>query len=540
MALKSSSCPTSCPSLSTIRKILCNQCPATRRLEDLEAIYSFLTSRTEIELDPLWNFLPHVLRLELCAYFSYVRLDESELIHIKSLTDGCSSKLYLLVRGKGELACGDSTMSLDGQHGPSLGNISVPRRVQCLMQPNEPTTNTNTSPHGGICKAFLRQFQSTGGTLEHLERIKQITVSLQRGSHYIYFSTIECREYVNLLFDRIVFHWVFHKLHLKRVKPAKRRPCKFNLFIFPKGHSLFIEGLTSNTIVLTLRGKCQLKKVIPHKKNRDDFRINHDNDESVHIGFAGPLSLLGFLPHVIAQKAEESNQQHQPFTAIAKTRIRVAVFEPCVFVDWIRRVPYMIDALRHLAERQLDWLTNTLPDKLNGRENLGKERKEIEITSGHVQSLTIIDDFPTSTCVDMEEIINSRELKKKKCRSNKHKLLKGLKQRMVKDEANEDKDWVEYEELDDQFSRFDFIDTSMYNLQKEILLDDSVGKNDDSSGEETNMDTIDHRDYSTRQEHDRLKPHPSILLSRKAFGKTLPIVRQSKGFLDPRDPHIPP
>lgn len=540
----------SLPTLFTIRKILCHQCPATRSIEDLEHIYSFLTSQTEIESDPLWIFLPRVLRLELCAYFNYVRLDENQLIHIDASNDRhAAAKLYLLVRGEGDLLYGDFTIPLNAKHGPRFGGIYLPRRIQCLVR--RCNTNKNLpATSRGIYEAFLQRVHTTAGSLrEGIDRTRQIMVSLQKGSHYIYFSATECRNYMNRLFDRIVYHWVFHRLYIKSVKNKKYGPCRFNLFMLPKGHPLFVEGSTSDMIVLILRGKCRLKKRIAREKSGDVVGIEDTTlawgDETVYVGFADPLSLLGFHPHVCVAEEEKgeglcgiAKKMNQPYTVVAETRIHAAVFEPRCFMNWIGGVPGMANALHKLAWRQLRWLNETLPQRFKERhDELGrKEEEEIELeanSNNSEQSSVVIDDFPTSTCVDMEEIINSRELKKKACLSNKHKLLKGLKRLIVQDEEDENADWVEYEDMEDPFSRFDFIDTSMYNLQNEILLDDFT-RNKDDNCIDANMDMIDDETFSSKVRNS-LIPHPSILLSRKSFGKTLPAVQQSQGFLNPYD-----
>ena len=155
---------------------------------------------------------------------------------------------------------------------------------------------------------------------------------------------------------------------------------------------------------------------------------------------------------------------------------------------------------------------------------MSQKAKTLGRDDQYIESLP--EDFPSSTMVDMEEIILFTRVIKNP-RLNKRRILKGFESRLNGEEGDEES--VEYEEDQDPFRRFDFINTTMYNLNKDIEMDwsgqDNFKIDYDIDNEQDLVGGI--------QCHNFEQPFPSILLSRKSFGKTLPQIPQSKGFLNP-------
>jgi hypothetical protein len=521
-------------SISIIRKILCNRCPATRcESNELEIIYTFLTTHTKISQDPLWAFLPRDQRVALCAYFRYVRQDGSELIDLKPLTSsGCSaqdSKLYLLLQGTVELTCGNHSIILNGSFGHCLGSLFLPPSVRALMkgtssktiQPSDQVGNDSTDSFS-YSAYFDTVHKSQGRTCS--QGPNRPILSVGKGCHYIYLCSIECGHHLKVVFDRLVASWIFHRLDFKFPKITKGDetnyddlPARSNfgkgheIHFIPQGHLLFKEGFDSRKIALTLRGKCQLTKQ-SCDQNGIEIKISH----------AGPMSFLGFVPHCIQNGKHQAMKGRQPFTIVTSTKVSLVLLDAEEFkkslTDSSKR------AFDELAKRQIDWLLNKFPKRLARQKLMSQKAKTLGRDDQYIESLP--EDFPSSTMVDMEEIILFTRVIKNP-RLNKRRILKGFESRLNGEEGDEES--VEYEEDQDPFRRFDFINTTMYNLNKDIEMDwsgqDNFKIDYDIDNEQDLVGGI--------QCHNFEQPFPSILLSRKSFGKTLPQIPQSKGFLNP-------
>jgi len=233
---------------------------------------------------------------------------------------------------------------------------------------------------------------------------------------------------------------------------------------------------------LTLRGRCELRKrvdtiTIPSADANMD--VVERLSDSIHIGYASPMSFLGFVPHFINAETGTVGEP-QPLTVVAETTVRVLVLDADVFISCLKETPAIFKVLSDLAKRQKKWLDYYLPRKL-----LCNEEDQVE-------------PFPNSSMIELEGLLELALTKKPVL--NKHKVLTEFK-RLVCGEEETDLD---------PFSRINFSGLSMNKL---LLKDIEADWGDDG---DTAM----------------LKPYPSIS-NRKFHGKALPWVAQSNGFQDP-------
>jgi CRP-like cAMP-binding protein len=456
--------------LSDIRNI-CNHCAATRQQEDLRILHDFVSLNTEIVHDPFWKLLPEAQRIRLCAYFRHVRHEGDTLIYL----DGSKAELKLLVWGEAELACGHHTFPLNARNkGPSLGGIQVPVSVQRLIRQTSPNYNTFEEP-GKTCYDFMKRTMVSSSD----PNLARPSVLMSKGSHCLYLNSLDLCPFMETLFDRLISHRIFNHLHLNTL----RKRAQF--YTIPRGHPIFMEGAVSNNIVLTLRGRCELRKSLASIKRENPEILSNDitpsrnanKEESIHIGNAPPMSFLGFLQHF--NETECENIPH-PMTIIAETQVRCLVLDTDEFMSCLKEVPIIRQIFRDIAEKQLKWLNHYLPSKLAMQ--LSQEEE--------------IDPFPNSSMAELETLIADALTKKPLL--NKHRVLNKFKTLVCGEDETEA----------DPFSQFDFSGLSMSKLQKDIEADWGDG------------------------ETDFLNPYPAIA-NRKYHGRSIPLVKQSDGFKNP-------
>ena len=122
------------PPLALVKKTLSCSFASRKSTDQLESIVSFVREKTEIVHDPFWKFLPHSQRRNLCAYLRYKNVEEDSLLYLKDPKyNEPDIALLILVKGTGELACGDQILSLDFRRGPCLGSIPIPNSVKKLI-----------------------------------------------------------------------------------------------------------------------------------------------------------------------------------------------------------------------------------------------------------------------------------------------------------------------------------------------------------------------------------------------------------------------
>ena len=477
--------------LSEIRNI-CKHCAASREPRDLKILHDFVNSNTEIVHDPLWKFLPQAQRIRLCAHFRHVKYEVNTLIYL----DGPEVDLKLLVWGEAELVCGDHTLSLAAKlhNGPSLGGIRVPTSVQNLIEQSSPNFNP-FDERGETCHDFTRRTVANSSD----PKMPRPSALISRGSECLYLNSMDIRHFMERLFDRLISHRIFNQLHLNEL----RKTAQF--YTIPPGHPIITEGSGGNKIVLTLRGKCELRKSLDSIKRASPDLFNcdpqwetrtekkkHKEDSGVHIGYASPMSFVGFLPFVLRgthdqAENDEDMWSQQPMAVIAETEVRCIVIEGDDFVRALKGVPFVSKIFKDLADKQMNWINNCLPRKVAMM--LSEEEEEVE-------------PFPNSSMVELENMISLALTKKPLL--NKHRVLSKFKT-LVSGEKDEEMD---------QFSQFqlDFSGLPMSKLLKNIQ-------------EDWNCDTR------------LLKPYPAIA-DRRYHGKTIPLVKQSNGFQSPFDENV--
>jgi len=316
-----------------------------------------------------------------------------------------------------------------------------------------------------------------------------------------------------------------------------------------------------------------------------------------HIGTVGPMSFLGLIPHftkmdsddssggggnhLSLDKMEDDTEHHegnnadittmktQPLSVISATPVQVLMFPAAKFVESISRDVgvEMKNAFESLAKQQRQWLENVIlpPATLEKNKNdhshdydddddMVQNTKDVNSKSDNYCQNDKVNDYDSSSSsitasssksflVDMERILQMRV--KKRPKLNRTKFLREWKRLITHDESsmcNWEED--EYEEPQDPFSRFDFIDNDIITVTSECY-NERNSKDDDSSSFDP-MDFLEFippispLDYISSSDDDdntiaidMLSPFPSILLDRKRHGKTLPVVKKSHGFLNP-------
>ncbi len=501
--------------LPKVRKILSNHFGGTKTNEQLETIKCFFVNETEIICDQLWNVLPKPQQLQICAYFRYNQVDNDSLIHLRDPSNNSSNvKLLFLVKGSGELVCGDQVLHLDVSNRtrfPCLGSMPIPSSLRKLLGRSSTSTSTptltsfnkNNDEMKNIFQSFMQKVNEDNETSVDNTRP---SILLQTGSHYISLNCRDCQLFMEKLLDNQISQ---RALHLLKFHAIPKRKLEF--ITFPMGHTIFNQGEGYDKIILTIRGMCQLKVNIlcdtdmegcidettttTKHVSSSNFISNEISNNIVTIREVGPLSFLGFIPYFI------DGIDAQPISVIALTKVRVLIMNVEEFLHHMNTHLNIREAFTILSRRQHQYLERFISNEINKKEKM-------KIKPSDDEDVPI---FPSTSIEDIETIIRTRT--KKNPRLSKHKVLKEFK-RLVRggydDDNNED------DEYEDLFLRFDFSDECLHQI-KDIL------------GQDWGQDDCNDEESITTN----LKPFPSILLNRKRHGKTLPSVIQSHGYLNP-------
>ena len=484
------------PPLYDVKKILCQKFAATRTTDELELIQRFLIHETELNHDQLWRILPQSQKLQLCGYFRYNQVNEDHIIHLKHPANKNSSvKILILVKGSGLLVCGDHSLPLHSCHGrnPCLGAIPIPQGMQKLINISLQEENLQRNTVNKF-DTFMQNIHKGDETSLDIGRP---SILLQKGSHYIYLNCLDCQLFMERLFDRQISQRVLH-----RFKCSSLWKQNSEFLTFPKDQPIILEGWGYDKIILTIRGKCQLSTNLPkmevenddeNKTVQNSLKYDEASESNLKISEVGPMTFLAFLPYFV----DEVNVQ--PITVTALTRVRILVLDANELIHHLKPYPTIFETFQDLSRRQIQWLNKTI-EKI-----ILKMQQERQPKKLHEDYEEDDEDFPSSSIEEIENIINIKT--KKNPKLSKHKLIKEFKRLVHGDEKCE-----EVEEYEDLFLRFDFKDECMREIE-EIM-----GQNWETNDNEEESD---------------LTPFPSILISRKLHGKTLPNVKQSNGYLNP-------
>ena len=246
---------------------------------------------------------------------------------------------------------------------------------------------------------------------------------------------------MEFLFDRLISQRVLNHLYLNALRGKG-----INLVTFPQGHPILLEGEKSDKIILTLRGKCELNKVVESikvveadngpftlfKQNDSDTATIQDTNaelvqnETISIGHIPPMTFLGFLPFY-KQDIQDSDSENDrncphPFTVIAKSisGVRCLVLDANAFTSEVRKTPIVHKAFLHLAKRQWNFLERTLPLHLAAR-LYSKQESNVE-------------PFPHASMMELEHLLE--KALQRRPRLNRQRVLSKLKQ-LVNGEEDE-------------------------------------------------------------------------------------------------------
>ena len=487
------------PSIIPLGRVqtICQQCPARRSEVDLKLLHEFVSSQTELALDPLWQFLPFIHQLRLCRHLRYT----THATDTRMYLDAQNMNLNLFIKGQAEVESTGTKLSLCASKGPTLGKIHVPRSIQRLIHHTSPTNDAFDKEHDCFYTKIITMKQ-----LDHNIPPKaagRSSVFFFKGSHCLYLNALDLRPFMENLFDRLISQRVLNHLHLNSLRGKG-----LNLVTFPQGHPILLEGEKSDKIILTLRGKCELNKIVESIKVEADnglFTLSEENDsdtatiqdantelvqnETMSIGHVPPMTFLGFLPFYKQDIQDididnDKNCQH-PFTVIAKSisGVRCLVLDANAFTSEVRKTPIVHKAFLHLAKRQWNFLERTLPLQLAARLYSKKESN--------------VEPFPHASMMELEHLLE--KALQRRPRLNRQRVLSKLKQ-LVNGEEEE-------QESDDAFDDSINFDTCLSKKLFESIEEDW--------GEGSVVDFLD--------------PCPSVV-NRKFHGKTLPIVQRSKHF----------
>jgi hypothetical protein len=474
------------PSLSFVKKILCNHFAATRTLDELETIKCFLSNKSEVVHDPLWSILPNFQQLQLCAYFHYHKVDRENIISLKDPSNNDSTvKLLILVKGSGELVCGDQTLPIDARNGLNLciGAIPIP---SCLRKLLKISSNENQYHSSNKLERFMQNIHKLNAAIS-LGREQPFLV-VHKGSHYIYLSYLDCQLFMERLIEKQISMRVLCSLGFDSTRKKT-----FDFLTFPKDEPIIIQGKRCNKIILTIRGKFQLEVNLARSnddtKKQETTKACHSANNRLKISIVGPMAFLGFIPYFTRQV------DVQPLSVVASTKVRVLILDANKFAEHIKSNSTIYESFQDIAKRQIAWLHEK---RIQYEEEIRMKKKEAKVNYNNIL------EFPNSSIEDLEQIVATKTRKKPKL--NKHKFIKEFRRLVGGDELSE-----EEEEYEDLFLRFDFKDECMRELK--MILE-----------EEPNL---------ANEKNTDLLPFPSIVRSHKMHGKTLPIVNQSDGFLNP-------
>jgi len=493
------------PSIISLGRVhtICEQCPATRSEVDLKLLHEFVSSQTELVLDPLWQFLPFIHQLRLCKHLRYT----THATDMRMYLDAQNMNLNVFIKGRAELVSTGTKLSLCASKGPILGEIHVPQSIQRLIHHTSPTNDAFNTEHDCFYKNII--------TMKQLDynippkATGRSSVFFFKGSHCLYLNTLDLRPFMENLFDRLISQRVLNHLHLNSLRSKG-----LNLVTFPQGHPILLEGEKSDKIILTLRGKCELNKNVESIKvaaGNGLFALSKENDsdaatiqdanaevvqiEAMSIGHVPPMTFFGFLPFYkqdlqdsdCDSNSNSNNNKNcpHPFTVIAKSisGVRCLVLDANAFTSEVRKTSIVHKAFLYLARRQWNFLERTLPLQLAAR-LYSKQDSNVE-------------PFPHASMMELEHFLE--KALQSRPRLNRQRVLSKLKQ-LVSGEKEE-------QESDDAFDDSMKFDTCLSKKLFESIEEDW--------GEGSVVDFLD--------------PCPSMV-NRKFHGKTLPMVQQSKHF----------
>ena len=553
------------------KKALEIKCPASRSDEDLERIFAYVIAKTDILQDEFWNFLSMKNKKHFCRFMHYhhIHSENGETIELPPKGNR-NSTFYILVRGKKanlivHHPSNNSTkyLPLDGMHGVCMGNVYMANCLTRLISIIARRCNLQK----GIHQQFIE---------EHSSRIKHsdtypivcvqkptnnVLLTLGRGSSYIKINNEHCRPFIQKLQISLLHRKILRFIPLSRedktTHPISSPPsdfedtlkssCSYKIARFPAGKTILQEGTEKNQIIILLNGLCVLtqemstatKYILPfleqenmkYSKEIKERLLSADDGKSRKqlppICYVGSMSILGFIPYFLARKdllqtskiddkrhnrerrnswkkdpsastddslssiTEENSDDGSllhPFTIKAHSDVHALIISKAnLFVEILWNTNHgLAQAFVDLAVKQINWLKKSFPLVVGTYFKWNMEKNPED---------NPFDELPL-TAEDFQEIISTMCPNPK---LNRHKVLDKLR-KLLGSENYENYDTASI-----------LHETSLPESQSD---DDSNIPKDKIIG---------------------LQPYPTILLSRKLHGKTLPVIERSDGYLCPFD-----
>eukprot|EP01083_Nonionella_stella_P006503 18894_1 len=423
-------------SLTKIRNI-CNKCASIRTEDDLKTLHSYLCDRTDVGTsEPLWRYLPYYMQIELCRYFRYKKYDVDTMQHL------CSNKntLFVLLWGSSELIREKKTWKRTVQEQLSHGRKPT---FGCI--PTLPSVRKLICQVSGDLQFFSKREKEKASPLDcHSQRspkkFVRTSVLFHKGCQCLSVHFSDLRFFMERLFDNLLSTHILRHLNLHGLRQK-------SISTFPIGSPIMIEGVESNKIVLTLRGKVELSKERKSVESRlgpissshqrrttihdddslrtqtcisADSNLQQGNDDDMmHLAYAMPMTFLGQIPHFVSKSQMQTSVQHlpvdvetqnsssnpqrcqrrdhqpQPMTATALTPVRALVLDANEFMKCLKQSQAqnnisIYNIFESVARRQWNWLNFVLPPMMM------LEREE---------TYTPPSPFPMSSMVELETLV---------------------------------------------------------------------------------------------------------------------------------------
>ena len=551
-----------------VKKALEIKCPASRSDEDLESIFAYITAKTDILQDEFWNFLSTKNKKYFCRFMHYHHIHSENGETIKLAPKGNrNTAFYILVQGKkANLITHHPSnnsakyLSLEGMHGVCMGGIYM---ANCLTRLISIIAH-RCHLQKGVCQQFIEEH---GGRKKHSDAYpfvwaqkskNHVLLTLGRGSSYIKINSEHCRPFIQKLQISLLHRKILRFVPLSRgdklthqiysppsdCKDTLKSSCSYEIARFPAGKTILQERMEKNQILILLDGICVLtqemstatKYILPFLE-QEKLKHSKEIKEKIHsddygenrkqlppISYVGSMSILGFIPYFLARKDILSTTKNDdkkyktdrrntsekgpstlpadsliniskencddesllhPFTIKAHSDVHALIITKAdSFVEILWDTNHgLAQAFLELAIKQINWLQKSYPSVVGTYFKWNMEK---------IPEDSPFDELPL-TAEDFQEIISTMCPNPK---LNKHKVLDKL-QRLLGSENN-DATSIPHET----------------SLQESQLDDGNNIPKDKIIG---------------------LQPYPTILLSRKLHGKTLPAIERSDGYLCPFD-----
>ena len=525
--MKSSS-PTSLHELEIIFRTF----SSNRSDTQIQKIYEFLITHSDIQKEPFWYILTKKEQCQLCRYIQIHYIYEDDGLDLllpcschpsnnfsrhkslpnhsqSSIMNNNASKLYFILRGEVTLlstcpiCCQKNPNNMDRfvcKSGALFGQMSLPGNLISLTKGNgskglkggelirpfhifsDPFTNaeilSDTNENSESFQKTNTHWKAHNGTLQ--DSLESLTAHINKGTIYL---SLSIQDEIHRIFTKLSERVEAKKLLQKNHLYGIQTPNKYKIIELPPNYTMMKEDneYPPSPVFFILSGKCQvwkdMKEFIPKKvqeilKEEKSWYIQN-------LGIMGQSFHFGLIPWLLKDDIQDAS-----FSVVTVSKVKAIVLPVEMLKCALDSNSKVKQYLQELAQTQLNWIRHLMDLYKQKCEILKKEHEEMDIAS-HCS----MDPFDKKL---------SRNPKLKKTL-----LLKELMHLL---------DVLENDDNDDDLTieSNDMSNLSMVDHEKDVA----------------NLDKLSSDPFG-------LNPFPSIICNRKAYGKTLPLVELSKGYENP-------